>query len=95
MMHGQKNIKLLLTVSIHLDWFTKMCCSSVMCASHSCHHLEQLLNEARNRTEFQLSGCCNKNRYIQSDNRPNCKKDGAAHLCIIRLRFLFLGRRIM
>jgi len=39
-------IEILLTVSIHLDWFAKTCCSSY-------HQLEQLLHEARNRPEFQ------------------------------------------
>lgn len=52
--------EILLTVSIRLDWFAKTCCSSVTCASHSYHQLEHLLNEVRNRTEFQLSGCYNK-----------------------------------
>jgi hypothetical protein len=81
-------VEILLTLSIRLDWFAKTCCSSVMCASLCYHQLEQLSNEARNRTEFQLSGCYNKNRQIQSDNRLNCKKDGAAQSCIIRIKVL-------
>ena len=47
-------VEILLTVSIHLDWFAKTCFSFVTCASLSFHQLEHLLNEARNRTEFKL-----------------------------------------